>query len=114
VADGKQSPDVVGATLTAVRDDGGLTAAPAIPAGDDGRYQLRDELARGGGGRIILAFDRRLGRTVALKEPLASDPRGDRLVREAKVMARLEHPAIVPVHEIGRRPRPDGVPVYAM
>jgi tetratricopeptide (TPR) repeat protein len=117
VADGKQPVDDTGPTLTAVRSDAPPPAARAAAELGDGaelagRYQLRDELARGGGGRIVLAYDRRLGRTVALKEPLASDPRGERLVREAKVMARLEHPAIVPVHDIGTRA--DGVPFYAM
>ncbi|HTM20052.1 MAG TPA: serine/threonine-protein kinase, partial [Kofleriaceae bacterium] len=113
MADAKQPLDAAGPTLTAVRDDAPPGNPPPLPGGtDDDRYQLREEIARGGGGRILLAYDRRLDRTVALKEPLDSDPRGDRLVREAKVMARLEHPAIVPVHDIGRRD--DGLPFYAM
>jgi len=75
------------------------------------RYALVDEIARGGGGRIAIAVDRKLGRRVALKRPL--DVGGARrLEREALVMARLEHPSIVPVHDAGRDP--DGAPFYAM
>jgi WD40 repeat protein len=70
-------------------------------------------VARGGLGRIVLAFDRRLGRRVALKELLSRDPKAERrFVREAKITARLEHPNIVPIHEAGRWPSGDRF--YAM
>src|SRR5437660_1071798 len=66
----------------------------------DDRYALVRELARGGGGRIAIAIDRKLGRKVALKRAL--DPDGEsRLEREAIVLAHLEHPAIVPMHDAG-------------
>jgi hypothetical protein len=75
------------------------------------RYALVSELARGGGGRIAIAIDRKLGRRVALKRAL--DTSGDeRLEREALVLARLEHPAIVPIHDIGHDPT--GAPYYTM
>ena len=57
------------ATITADQsglDDPGRWA----PSGD--RYELRDELARGGGGRIVIARDRKLDRIVAVKLPLES------------------------------------------
>ncbi len=79
----------------------------------DDVYELRDEVARGGLGRIVRALDRRLGREVALK--LLLRPRPDliaRFAREAQVTARLEHPSIVPVHEAGWLP--DGQPFFAM
>jgi tetratricopeptide (TPR) repeat protein len=77
-------------------------------------YRLEGEFARGGMGRILLAFDRRLGRMVAVKElhPGAGPGARGRFVREALVTARLQHPAIVPVYEAGRWP--EGLPFYAM
>lgn len=78
------------------------------------RYERRDELGRGGMGRVIAAFDRHLGREVAVKELLddRSAQAAARFVREARVMAALEHPGIVPVHELGRRA--DGSLYYTM
>ena len=78
-------------------DDGD---ANAFDAGwtEASRYALVSELARGGGGRIAIAIDRKLGRRVALKRALDRDG-DDRLEREALVLARLEHPAIVPIHD---------------
>jgi len=63
--------------------------------GDDPeRYQQVSEHARGGLGRVVRALDRRLGRTVAVKELLRHDPTNEaRFVREAMITARLEHPA---------------------
>ena len=75
------------------------------------RYALISELARGGGGKITIAIDRKLGRRVALKRPLDADG-GARLEREAFVLARLQHPSIVPIHDAGHDP--DGAPFYTM
>jgi WD40 repeat protein/tRNA A-37 threonylcarbamoyl transferase component Bud32 len=62
-----------------------------------------NEHARGGIGRILKARDQVLGRVVAIKELLVpTDQAEARFVREAKITARLEHPAIVPVHDAGR------------
>jgi WD40 repeat protein len=80
---------------------------------DPARYQLGNEVARGGMGRIRTARDLRLGREVAIKELL--EPSGTHAVRferEALVTARLQHPAIVAVYEAGRWPT--GEPFYAM
>ena len=90
------------------RDSDALTeVSPAL-------YRVEGEFARGGMGRILLAHDLRLGRTVALKELYAEAGPGAprRFVREALVTARLQHPAIVPVYEAGRWP--GGRPFYAM
>jgi len=74
-------------------------------------YRRGPELGRGGMGRIVLARDRRLGRIVALKELI--DPMlEERFKHEARLTARLQHPAIVTVHEAGRWP--SGEPFYAM
>lgn len=84
-----------------------------LPQRDPGRYLDEGEHGRGGLGRVIVARDRELGRKVAIKELLTRGRRSDaRFVREARITARLEHPAIVPVHEAGRWP--DGTPFYSM
>jgi len=79
------------------------------------RYELRGRLGRGGMGTVWRAFDRELGRDVALKVMNGPDaPRGGeaRLRTEAQVLARLEHPGLVPVHDLGTLS--DGRPFYAM
>jgi eukaryotic-like serine/threonine-protein kinase len=78
-------------------------------------YRLIERVARGGMGVVCAAEDERLGRRVALKVLDVPDASGDleeRLVREARVLAQLEHPGIVPVHDVGRLS--DGRVFYAM
>ena len=88
-------------------------ADPLLPVDDPDRYEQINEHARGGLGRIVRAIDRRLGRTVAVKELLRRDEWHEaRFMREALITARLEHPGIVPVHEAGRWP--NGDPYYVM
>ena len=77
------------------------------------RFEILDELARGGLGRVYRARDPRTNRIVAIKEVLR--PQADiivRFAREALVTANLQHPAIVPVYEVGRWDT--GEPFYAM
>jgi len=79
------------------------------------RYRLIRRVGRGGMGSVYLADDTHLDRPVALKVLDLDDPRGllaERLLREARILARLEHPGIVPVHEAGRLA--DGRVFYAM
>ena len=95
---------------------------PELDAGDDHvdlplvettAYTLGAEVARGGMGRILSARDLRVGRPVAVKELLGRSPAlAARFEREARVTARLQHPGIVPIYEIGRWP--DGTPFYSM
>lgn len=94
------------------------TTLPADPA--EGRYRDPAEggprpIGEGSFGRVLLVWDQRLEREVALKE-LSRPGRGreaaERFVREARVTARLDHPGIVPVHDLGRRP--DGTWYYTM
>ncbi len=86
---------------------------PARLVDDSGRYELVCEHARGGLGRIVRAVDRWLGREVAVKELLSHDARHQaRLLREAFITARLQHPGIVTVHEAGHWPT--GEPYYVM
>ncbi len=70
------------------------------------RYDLEAEIGRGGIGVVYAARDRQLGRPVAIKVLDAA------LAEEARVIANLEHPAIVPVYEAGELP--DGRAWYAM
>jgi serine/threonine protein kinase len=81
----------------------------------DTKYRLIEELGRGGMGAVYLADDTVLGRRVALKVVATgvSDPAAaERMLREARIIARLEHPGIVPVHDAGALP--DGRVFYAM
>lgn len=68
------------------------------------RYRLLERVARGGMGVVYAAEDEKLERRVALKVldvPGADSDLANRLIREARVLARLEHPGIVPVHDVG-------------
>ena len=95
---------------------GAVRAAPVVESAFDpmaNRFEAVAELGRGGMGRVDDAFDRALGRPVAIKHML-SDGAVDlaRFEREARITARLEHPGIVPIHDAGRSP--DGTPYYVM
>ena len=83
-----------------------------------GRYSHISEYGRGGMGRVLLVHDEHMGRDVALKEllmpksewpgPGDSPAQGSaavtaRFLQEARLTGKLEHPAIVPVYELGRR-----------
>jgi serine/threonine protein kinase len=78
------------------------------------KYELVREIGRGGMGAVYLAEDSELGRQVALKvsTTVGSSALGARLRNEARVIAGLEHPGIVPVHDAGVLP--DGRVFYAM
>lgn len=78
-----------------------------------GTYAIAGEVARGALGRILKAYDRRLGRHVAVKELLHSSPEHTgRFLREAMITAHLQHPSIVPIYEAGYWT--SGAPFYAM
>jgi serine/threonine protein kinase len=71
-----------------------------------GRYQIKGELGRGGFATVYRGYDPRFEREVAIKlmppEMLHADPQFKmRFEREAKIIAQLEHPAIVPVYDVG-------------
>lgn len=82
------------------------------------RYQRRKLLGRGGIGEVHLCHDRHIGRDVAMKllRPATEDTSFSsatvRFLREARVQGQLEHPAIVPVYELGVTP--DGVEYFTM
>ena len=74
------------------------------PAVELGRFQVRRELGRGAFGVVFLAYDPKLRRLVALKIPrpeaLATTDLRQRFLREARVVAGLDHPNLVPVFEV--------------
>lgn len=79
------------------------------------KYTFVKELARGGMGTVYLTEDTELNRQVAIKVLSAAEISDDmrrRMIREAQIIARLEHPGIVPVHDVGVLA--DGRVFYAM
>jgi len=72
----------------------------------DGRYELHEVIGEGTFGRVYRGFDRRLARPVAVKliKPWwTEDPEwAERFEREAQLMARLAHPGIVQIHDVGQ------------
>lgn len=88
--------------------------APA-PGKRFGKYELISEIARGGMGVVYRARDTVLDRVVAIKMILSgamasADERG-RFQREAQLVARLDHPNVVPIHEVGEQ---DGLSYFTM
>ncbi len=80
-----------------------------------GRYEIKSELGRGGMATVYRAYDPSFERDVAVKvlpREFLHDPQfAERFKREIKTIAALEHPAIVPVHDVGEE---DGVPYFVM
>ena len=83
--------------------------------GTESRYEILERIGEGGMGAVYLAYDRELAREVALKvlrTPEPDDSERARILREARILASLEHPGIVPVHDAGVLP--DGRVFYVM
>ena len=83
--------------------------SPEIPAPPGpGRYQLMGEVARGGMGAVLKGRDVDLGRDLAIKVILEEHREIPEVVRrfveEAQIGGQLQHPGIIPVHELGRFP----------
>ncbi|HEX2686958.1 MAG TPA: serine/threonine-protein kinase [Kofleriaceae bacterium] len=110
------APPTIGEPAT---DQGEPAPAPHAPSASvpvlAGRYRLGRLIGKGGMGEVMGARDEQVGRDVAIKRMRAAAPDEraiQRFLREASIQGRLEHPAIVPVHEIGRDG--DGLPFFVM
>jgi serine/threonine protein kinase len=102
--EGKLSADTSASRRTATWTVTGVPDACAtleMPDVDPRLYRIVREVGRGGMGRILEAVDTRLHREVAIKELINPAKNQARFIREAVLTARLQHPAIVAVHEVG-------------
>jgi tetratricopeptide (TPR) repeat protein len=106
---------------TRLRLTGGSNAAESTLAGigavdHAGRFPIVREIGRGGMGVVLEANDTQLGRRLAVKVLLEPHQNDERLVRrfldEARICGQLQHPGIVPIHEIGWLP--DRRPFFTM
>ena len=91
----------IGDTVPASEDD----EQDAVIGGQYGRYGVRGLLGSGGMGVVLEAYDPDLDRAVALKllhPSRHSDDAADRMMREARAMAKVAHPNVVTVYQVGR------------
>src|SRR5690349_6636814 len=86
-------------------------ASPDLPQ-HIGRYRVERVLGRGGFGVVWLAHDDQLHRAVAIKVPhrerVSASEDAEAYLAEARILASLDHPHIVPVHDVGTTE--DGLP----
>jgi len=106
------------ATLTCPSNPSHVDAGRDSSASLDrmGRYQIQQKLGHGRFGEVFLGWDEELRRLVAVKIPhrerfLTAEDHA-RFLNEAGTAARLKHPGIIPIHDIGRQP--DGTPFVVM
>ncbi len=105
-------------SMLVLREPEGRSRVPAARSATrvDRRYELDEELGRGGVGVVLRGHDRDLGREVALKflrqEHAEQAFLVERFLQEAQIEGQLQHPGIVPVYELGVSP--DGRPFFAM
>jgi|GEM_PF-2920720 len=87
---------------TTVQRDAGEEAKPQEELSLFGRYRIHRKVAEGGFGAVYLAYDPQLDRMVALKLlKLRTAGEIEHFEKEAKLAAKLRHPNIIPVHELG-------------
>jgi tetratricopeptide (TPR) repeat protein len=96
--------------------NGGAALSPEMPA-RLGRYEALEPLGAGGMGRVYKARDPQLGRTVAVKVPhlhgdaATRELRKTRFLREARAAARVRHPHVCPIYDVGEE---GGLPYVVM
>lgn len=95
----------------AARRPGDGPAIPGLTAAQASRYRMEGEIARGGMGAILKVWDTDLRRALAMKVILGDEERVadgstaeirlSRFLEEAQITGQLDHPGVVPVHELG-------------
>jgi eukaryotic-like serine/threonine-protein kinase len=114
----RQIPPTIGGDGAAtIAEDAGTPARRRrrAPSAATQRYVVSDVIAKGGMGEVLAARDEQIGRPVAVKRLRSRAPSDDqvaRFLREVRIQGRLEHPAVVPVHELWYDD--DGQPCFAM
>jgi len=112
--DGLTQADTVDAASVPAVDVLDESVQPVQP--DELRYETLETLGTGGMGEVLLVRDHHIGRDIALKQlktEIASTPESRRrFSREARLQGQLEHPAIVPVYDLGTSP--EGAPFFTM
>lgn len=99
---GPDAPAGITPPTVGVPPTGTSRECPPFPVSDWDRYELVGFLGEGGMGRVFAARDPRLGRDVALKFLKDEDPElARRFLVEARAQARVEHPSVCPVWEVG-------------
>ena len=83
----------------------GSKELPELDASASGKYELHGEIARGGMGVILKGRDSDLGRDLAIKvlrdSHIENPEVVERFIEEAQIAGQLQHPGIVPVHDLG-------------
>ena len=100
-----------GSHFSLVGEDDVLATLPGGVSQTIGRFQLVNEVGKGAFGSVWRGKDPQLDRTVAIKIPRKGQlnkTESEQFFREARAVAQLNHPNIVPVHEIGK----DGDTIY--
>ncbi len=103
------------ASFSIPKHDADATISEIVPSHDqDHKYVVEKEIDRGGMGVVLQVHDQRLQRTIALKVIRGQEGSGSstrrtvdagtlqRFIREAQITGRLDHPGVVPIHELAR------------
>nr|MBA2538571.1 serine/threonine protein kinase [Deltaproteobacteria bacterium] len=111
---GWMAPTVDAGSIAPSRDETGpIKLAISVFDPPEDRFVEKTELGRGGMGRVVEAIDRALGRSVAIKQSLASASSDlARFEREVRITAQLQHPSVIPILDVGRDE--EGRPFYIM
>ncbi|MFO0980055.1 MAG: protein kinase [Planctomycetaceae bacterium] len=115
---GKNDPKAIGSKpgiFSVAKPNSESTILEIVPSTDEHhKYVVEDEIDRGGMGVVLRVRDQRLQRTIALKVIRGQEGAGSstrrtidagtlqRFIREAQITGRLDHPGVVPIHELAR------------